>query len=146
MRGAQDSSSDRKTVEEASWRPYRDVVTAEPEPGEEQVYGDATLVIVEWRWAKWRCWWPCWSRPLLRPRLLGTVRRARYSPSLLLAELTAIRDAGTFPHKSQTVIGFAQKVTFTLHACCRACCRIENQFAQELEAETARTPANIDGE
>ena len=47
--GAQDSSSDRKTVEEASWRPYCDVVTAEPEPGEEQVYGEATPLIVEWR-------------------------------------------------------------------------------------------------
>lgn len=36
-RGAQDSSKDWETVEEASWRPYRDVVTAESEPGEEQV-------------------------------------------------------------------------------------------------------------
>ena len=27
----------------------REVVTAEPEPGEEQVYGDATPLIVEWR-------------------------------------------------------------------------------------------------
>ena len=52
-RGDQDSSKDRGTVEErgveASWRPYRDVVTTEPEPGEEQVYGDATPLIVEWR-------------------------------------------------------------------------------------------------
>ena len=32
-----------------SWRPYRDVVTREPEPGEEQVYGDAAPLIVEWR-------------------------------------------------------------------------------------------------
>ena len=32
-----------------AWRPYRDLVTMEPEPGEEQVYGDATPLIVEWR-------------------------------------------------------------------------------------------------
>ena len=32
-----------------AWRPYRDLVTLEPEPGEEQVYGDATPLIVEWR-------------------------------------------------------------------------------------------------
>ena len=52
-RGAQDSSKDRETVEKPgskpAWRPYRDVVTAEPELGEEQVYGDATPLIVEWR-------------------------------------------------------------------------------------------------
>ena len=52
-RCAQDSSIDREMVEkrgvEPAWRPYRDVVTAEPEPGEEQVYGDATPLIVEWR-------------------------------------------------------------------------------------------------
>ena len=37
-RGAQDSSKDRESVEkrgvEPSWRPYRDMVTADPEPGE----------------------------------------------------------------------------------------------------------------
>ena len=32
-----------------AWRPYRDVVTVEPEPGEEEVYGDVTSLIVEWR-------------------------------------------------------------------------------------------------
>ena len=32
-----------------AWRPYRDVVTREPEPGEERVYGDAAPLIVEWR-------------------------------------------------------------------------------------------------
>ena len=32
-----------------AWRPYRDLVTLEPEPGEEQVYGEATPLIVEWR-------------------------------------------------------------------------------------------------
>ena len=52
-RSAQDSSKDPETVEErgvkAWWRPYRDMVTAEREPGEEQVYGDATPLIVEWR-------------------------------------------------------------------------------------------------
>ena len=51
--GSEDSSKVRETVEErgveASWRPYRDMVTAEPEPGEEQVYGDVTPLIVEWR-------------------------------------------------------------------------------------------------
>ena len=40
-RGTHDSSNDRQSVEkrevESSWRPYRDVVTADPEPGEEQV-------------------------------------------------------------------------------------------------------------
>ncbi len=39
-------------VEEAFWRPYRDVVTAEPEPGEDQIYGDATSSIIEWRRAQ----------------------------------------------------------------------------------------------
>ena len=32
-----------------AWRPYRDLVTMEPEPGEEQVYGAVTPLIVEWR-------------------------------------------------------------------------------------------------
>ena len=48
-RGSEDSSNVRETVEEAWWRPYHDVVTAEPEPGEEQVYGDVTPLIVERR-------------------------------------------------------------------------------------------------
>ena len=39
---------EKPTVKPA-WRPYRDLVTMEPEPGEEQVYGDATPLIVEWR-------------------------------------------------------------------------------------------------
>ena len=39
-------------VEKPAWRPYRDLVTPEPEPGEEQVYGDATPLIVEWRKAR----------------------------------------------------------------------------------------------
>ena len=51
--GDRDSSKDRETVKkrgvEPLWRPYRDVVTADPELGEEQVYGDATPLIVEWR-------------------------------------------------------------------------------------------------
>ena len=38
-----------KTAVKPAWRPYRDLVTLEPEPGEEQVYGDATPLIVEWR-------------------------------------------------------------------------------------------------
>ena len=33
----------------SAWRPYRDLVTLEPEPGEERVYGEATPLIVEWR-------------------------------------------------------------------------------------------------
>ena len=51
-RGAQDSAEgtrdalEKPTVKPA-WRPYRDLVTLEP--GEEQVYGEATPVIVEWR-------------------------------------------------------------------------------------------------
>ena len=32
-----------------AWRQYRDLVTIEPEPGEEQIYGDALPLIVEWR-------------------------------------------------------------------------------------------------
>ncbi len=32
-----------------SGRVYRELVTLEPEPGEEQIYGDATPLIVEWR-------------------------------------------------------------------------------------------------
>ena len=51
-RGVQDSSKDRETADEdgvePSWRPFRDVVTAEPEQG----YGDATPLIVEWRRAQ----------------------------------------------------------------------------------------------
>ena len=38
-----------KTAVKPAWRPYRDLVTIEPEPGEEQVYGEATPLIVEWR-------------------------------------------------------------------------------------------------
>ena len=38
-----------KPAVQPAWRPYRDVVTREPEPGEEQVYGDAAPLIVEWR-------------------------------------------------------------------------------------------------
>ena len=53
-RGAQDSADEtrdavEKTAVKPAWRPYRDLVTMEPEPGEEQVYGDATPLIVEWR-------------------------------------------------------------------------------------------------
>ena len=56
-RGAQDSADEiRDAVEKSTvkpaWRPYRDLVTLEPEPGEEQVYGDATPLIVEWRMAR----------------------------------------------------------------------------------------------
>ena len=38
-----------KTAVKPAWRPYRDLVTMEPESGEEQVYGEATPLIVEWR-------------------------------------------------------------------------------------------------
>ena len=53
-RGAQDSTDEirdavEKTAVKPAWRPYRDLVTLEPEPGEERVYGDATPLIVEWR-------------------------------------------------------------------------------------------------
>ena len=53
-RGTQDSTDEirdavEKTAVKPVWRPYRDLVTLEPEPGEEQVYGDATPLIVEWR-------------------------------------------------------------------------------------------------
>ena len=41
-----------KTAVKPAWRPYRDLVSMEPEPGEEQVYGDATPLIVEWRRAR----------------------------------------------------------------------------------------------
>ena len=53
-RGAQDSAEGtrdalEKTAVKPAWRPYRDLVTLEPEPGEERVYGEATPLIVEWR-------------------------------------------------------------------------------------------------
>ena len=53
-RGTQDSAEGpgdvaEKTAVKPAWRPYRDLVTLEPEPGEEQVYGEATPLIVEWR-------------------------------------------------------------------------------------------------
>ena len=53
-RGTQDSTDEtqdgvEKTAVKPAWRPYRDLVTLEPEPGEEQVYGEATPLIVEWR-------------------------------------------------------------------------------------------------
>ena len=56
-RGDRDSADEiRDAVEKSTvkpaWRPYRDLVTLEPEPGEEQVYGDATPLIVEWRMAR----------------------------------------------------------------------------------------------
>ena len=56
-RGAQDSADEtrdavEKTAVKPAWRPYHDLVTMEPEPGEEQVYGDATPLIVEWRKVK----------------------------------------------------------------------------------------------
>ncbi len=42
-------AGEEKPSEKTTWRPYRDVVTLEPEPGEEKVYGDATPLIAEWR-------------------------------------------------------------------------------------------------
>ena len=53
-RGAQGSADEirdgvKKPTVKPAWRPYRDLVTLEPEPGEEQVYGEATPLIVEWR-------------------------------------------------------------------------------------------------
>ena len=56
-RGDRDSADEtrdavEKTAVKPAWRPYRDLVTLEPEPGEEQVYGDATPLIVEWRKAR----------------------------------------------------------------------------------------------
>ena len=36
-------------VVKPAWRLHRELVTQEPGPGEEQVYGDAMPVIVEWR-------------------------------------------------------------------------------------------------
>ena len=41
-----------KPAVKSAWRPYRDVATLEPEPGEEQVYGEARPLIVEWREAR----------------------------------------------------------------------------------------------
>ena len=38
-----------KTISRPPWREHRELVTEEAEPGEEQVYGEATPVIVEWR-------------------------------------------------------------------------------------------------
>ena len=53
-RGDRDSAVDSQDAVDnpevkPAWKPYRDLVTLEPEPGEEQVYGDATPLIVEWR-------------------------------------------------------------------------------------------------
>ena len=53
-RGGRDSAVDSQDAVnnpavKPAWRPYRDLVTLEPEPGEEQVYGAATPLIVEWR-------------------------------------------------------------------------------------------------
>ena len=50
--GAQGAAEEPSAAVEKStvrpvWREYRDLVTLEPEPGEEQVYTDATAVIVE---------------------------------------------------------------------------------------------------
>ncbi len=56
-RAAQDASetapaAGEKPVVRPRWRLHRELVTQEPEPGEEQVYGGATPVIVEWRKAR----------------------------------------------------------------------------------------------
>ena len=45
-------ASEEKPVSEPLRRIYRELVTAEAEPGEERVYGEATPVIVDWRAAK----------------------------------------------------------------------------------------------
>ena len=55
-RDAQDASetapSEEKPVVKPRWRLHRELVTQEPESGEEQVYGDATPMIVEWHRAR----------------------------------------------------------------------------------------------
>ena len=56
-KGAQGASetapaSAEKPGAEPRWRLRRELVTLEADPGEEQVYGDATPVTVEWRKAK----------------------------------------------------------------------------------------------
>ena len=55
--GAQGATEEPSAVVEKPtvrpvWREYRDLVTLKPEPGEEQVYSDATAVIVDWRRAR----------------------------------------------------------------------------------------------
>ena len=47
-----DSVENEKPSPKPRWRLHRELVTQEAEPGEEQVYGDATPVIVEWRKAR----------------------------------------------------------------------------------------------
>ena len=47
--GGSERVGEEKPSEKTTWRPYRDVVTLESEPGEERVYGDATPLIAEWR-------------------------------------------------------------------------------------------------
>ena len=42
----------KKPTVTPAWRPHRELVTEDAEPGEEQVYGDATPLIVEWRKAR----------------------------------------------------------------------------------------------
>lgn len=56
-RGAQGApetpaESVERPVSAPPWRPYRGVVTLDPEPGEEQVYGEAAALVVEWRRAR----------------------------------------------------------------------------------------------
>ena len=49
----EEAAVEARTVEKPAvkpaWRLYRDLVTLDPEPGEEQVYGEATPLVVEWR-------------------------------------------------------------------------------------------------
>ena len=47
--GEPERAGEEKPISNSSWRPYRDLVTLDTEPGDEQAYGDATPLIVEWR-------------------------------------------------------------------------------------------------
>ena len=46
------SAAVKKPTVTPAWRPHHELVTEDAEPGEEQVYGDATPLIVEWRKAR----------------------------------------------------------------------------------------------
>ena len=65
----------------APWREYPELVTQEPEPGEELVYGEAAPVIIEWR----RAW-----RELVEAR--DCLSRAVADERLLALELVLIEE------------------------------------------------------
>ena len=70
--GAPDPEPEAKRTK-APWRAYAELVTQEPEPDEELVYGEAAPVIVEWRqaWRELAEAKDCLSRAVADERLLA---------------------------------------------------------------------------